>query len=60
MLLVKYFISSETALKELDNPSFVIILKQANIKAPDKRTFKTKTLKEACDKVKDKLEDKLY
>ena len=60
MLLVKYFISSETALNELDNPSFVRILNQADIKVPDKRTFKTKTLKEAYDKVKEKIEDKLY
>jgi len=57
--LVKFFISSKTALQELKNPYFIDILKAANIDMPDQETFKEKILNDIVFKVKKAINNKL-
>ena len=57
--LVKFFISSKTALKELKNPYLIDILKASNIDMPDQETFKEKILNDIIFKVKKVINDKL-
>lgn len=58
LLLIKYFITSYSALAELGNPYFRNLLAKAKYEAPSDRTFK-QVLDDAIDKVYKKIEEKL-
>ena len=56
--LVKYFISSNTALKELNNVHLLHFMRMAGLKMPCSKTFKNKIMPEVIQKVKNSINSK--
>ena len=57
--LVKYFISSNSAIQELKNESLNYLFERAGLHVPDEKTFKSTVLQKAIDKVEEVINQKL-
>ncbi len=57
--LVKYFISSNSAIQELKNESLNYFFERAGLHIPDEKTFKSTVLQKAIDKVEEVINQKL-